>query len=76
MASGETIDVMTTSGKTVKHFLTQDVSQHVKEKVHLLSDAQIMSNLKRLHTYHIEDGSVTSIVKIVPQVLEDDDTSH
>eukprot|EP00438_Fugacium_kawagutii_P018999 Skav233930 [mRNA] locus=scaffold3074:101893:103035:- [translate_table: standard] len=73
LASGATFDVMTSSRKTVKQFLTQDLRQHVKEEVRLLSDAQLMLNPKRLHSYDIEDGSVISMVKISQPELEEEE---
>ena len=70
-ASGATVDVTTSSGKTVKQFLVQDVRNYIEGDVRLICDQQLMMNSKRLHSYNIVNDSVISIVKVVNQAPEE-----
>eukprot|EP00438_Fugacium_kawagutii_P014255 Skav203512 [mRNA] locus=scaffold1752:36596:37771:- [translate_table: standard] len=70
--SGNTFEVTTTLGKTVNQFRKEDLS-NIREDKHLIFDQQLMLNQKTLHGYHIEEGSVISIVKVAKQTKEAED---
>eukprot|EP00434_Breviolum_minutum_P010822 symbB.v1.2.009543.t1/scaffold604.1/size182248/1 len=70
--SGNTYQLNTAIGKTVKRFRVEDLSAFTTPDVRLLYGDQLMENRKRLFSYGITDNSIIDVVLVNNSIQETD----